>query len=84
MLTSESRASQIAGPNAHSSLTQRAIQDAIGAMLPYPLATVAVAKERLMSSDFDFVGGHYRQDITQDEVIIGVPFTARGRSIAAR
>ena len=32
-----------------------------------------------MSGDFDFIGGHYLQGITPDEVIIGVPFTERVR-----
>ena len=58
--------------------------DSIGATLPYPPATVAAAKERLMSADFDFIGGHYLQGITADEVIIGVPFTERVRTVAAR
>jgi 2,4-dienoyl-CoA reductase-like NADH-dependent reductase (Old Yellow Enzyme family) len=57
--------------------------DSIGARLPYPPATVEAAKERLMSGDFDFIGGHYLQGITADEVIIGVPFTERVRSVAA-
>lgn len=58
--------------------------DAIGASLPYPPVTVNAAKERLMSGDFDFIGGHYLQGITSDEVLIGVPFTERLRSIPAR
>lgn len=58
--------------------------DSIGATLPYPPATVAAAKERLMSGDFDFIGGHYLQGITHDEVIIGVPFTERVRTVEAR
>ncbi len=57
--------------------------DAMGAALPYPPATVQAAKERLMSRDFDFIGGHYLQGITEDEVLIGVPFTERIRAIPA-
>ena len=52
---------------------------AIGENVPYPPATVGAARERLMSGDFDFIGGHYLQGITPDEVIIGVPFTERVR-----
>ena len=37
-----------------------------------------------MSADFDFIGGHHLQGITADEVIIGVPFTERVRTIPAR
>jgi len=57
--------------------------DGIGATLPYPPATVEAARERLWSGDFDFIGGHYLQGITPDEVIIGVPFTERVRSVPA-
>jgi hypothetical protein len=52
-------------------------------MIPFPAATVGASKERLMSANFDFIGGHYVQGITQDEVLIGVPFTERRRSIPA-
>ena len=58
--------------------------ESIGATLPYPPVTVEAARERLMSGDFDFIGGHYLQGITQDEVLIGVPFTERLRAIEAR
>lgn len=58
--------------------------EAIGATLPYPPATVEAARERLMSGDFDFVGGHYLQAIGADEVVIGVPFTERRRTVPAR
>ena len=58
--------------------------DSIGATLPYPPATIGAAKERLMSGDFDFIGGHYVQAIGADEVVVGVPFTERRRSIPAR
>ena len=58
--------------------------ESLGASLPYPPATVEAAKERLMSQDFDFIGGHYLQAITEDEVLIGVPFTERIRTLSAR
>ena len=58
--------------------------ESIGATLPYPPVTVEAAKERLMSGDFDFIGGHYVQGITPEEVIIGVPFTERVRTVPAR
>ena len=57
--------------------------DAIGATLAYPPATVAAAKERLMSGAFDFVGGHHLREIRADEVAIGVPFTERERIVPA-
>ena len=57
--------------------------ESIGAALPYPPATVEAARERLMSGTFDFIGGHHLQGITDDEVIIGVPFTERVRAVAA-
>jgi hypothetical protein len=57
--------------------------ESLGASLPYPPATVEAARERLMSQDFDFIGGHYLQAITQDEVMIGVPFTERKRTVKA-
>ena len=57
--------------------------ESLGASLPYPPATVEAAKERLMSQNFDFIGGHYIQAITQDEVMIGVPFTERKRRLQA-
>lgn len=57
--------------------------DAIGATLPYPPATVAAAKERLMSGAFDFVGGHHLREIRAGEVSIGVPFTDRERIVPA-
>ena len=58
--------------------------ESIGATLPYPPATVEAARERLMSGAFDFIGGHYLQAITPDEVVIGVPFTERRRAVPAR
>jgi 2,4-dienoyl-CoA reductase-like NADH-dependent reductase (Old Yellow Enzyme family)/thioredoxin reductase len=57
--------------------------DAIGATLPYPPATVAAAKERLMSGAFDFIGGHHLLEIRPDAVDIGVAFTDRRRTIPA-
>ncbi len=57
---------------------------AIGERLPYPPATVEAARERLLAGDFDFIGGHYLQGITEDEVIVGVPFTERVRALPAR
>lgn len=58
--------------------------DTIGASLPYPPATVAAAKERLYSGDFDFVGGHHLVGIDAGSVTIGVPFTDRRRVLPAR
>ena len=57
--------------------------EAIGATLPYPPATVAAARERLMGGDFDHIGGHHLIGITPDAVDIGVPFTERRRRIPA-
>jgi 2,4-dienoyl-CoA reductase-like NADH-dependent reductase (Old Yellow Enzyme family) len=65
-------------------VTMVARSQAIGENLPYPPATVGAARERLMSGDFDFIGGHYLQGITADEVVIGVPFTERVRTVPAR
>ena len=65
-------------------VTMVARNQAIGQNVPYPPATVGAAHERLMSGDFDFIGGHYLQGITPDEVIIGVPFTERVRAVPAR
>ncbi|MGI9624536.1 MAG: FAD-dependent oxidoreductase [Acidimicrobiales bacterium] len=67
-----------------ASVTMLSRHDGLGATLPYPPATVEAAKERLMSGDFDFIGGHYLQGITPDEVIMGVPFTERVRTVPAR
>lgn len=58
--------------------------EAIGATLPYPPATVAAARERLMSGRFDFIGGHHLRAITPDDVEIGVLFTDRSRRLPAR
>jgi 2,4-dienoyl-CoA reductase-like NADH-dependent reductase (Old Yellow Enzyme family)/thioredoxin reductase len=58
--------------------------DSIGQNLPFPAVTTGAAKERLMSGDFDFVGGHYVREINPQEVEIGVLFTDRSRRLAAR
>ena len=55
-----------------------------GANLPYPPVTAGAARERLMSSDFDFVGGHHLLEIREDAVDVGVLFTDRRRTIEAR
>ncbi len=65
------------------SVTMVGRHDAIGSALPYPPATVAAAKERLMSGAFDFVGGHHLLEIRPDAVDIGVAFTERVRTVAA-
>jgi 2,4-dienoyl-CoA reductase-like NADH-dependent reductase (Old Yellow Enzyme family) len=57
--------------------------ESIGDTLPYPPATVAAARERLMAGAFDFVGGHHLRAIRPDEVEIGVPFTDRVRTVPA-
>jgi 2,4-dienoyl-CoA reductase-like NADH-dependent reductase (Old Yellow Enzyme family) len=56
----------------------------LGQNVPFPPVTVGAARERLMSSDFDFIGGHYLRGIAPDEVEIGVLFTDRVRKVAAR
>ena len=56
---------------------------AIGEHVPYPPATVGAARERLMSGDFDHIGGHHLLAITPDEVIVGSPFTDRRRAVSA-
>jgi hypothetical protein len=66
-----------------ASVTMISRHEGIGATLPYPPATVGAARERLMSGAFDFIGGHYLQAIGVDEVVIGVPFTERRRTIPA-
>jgi 2,4-dienoyl-CoA reductase-like NADH-dependent reductase (Old Yellow Enzyme family) len=58
--------------------------NAIGETLSYPPVTVGAARERLMSGDFDFVGGHYLRSINPQEVEVGVLYTERSRRIAAR
>ncbi len=56
----------------------------VGDNLPYPAVTAGAARERLMSGDFDFIGGHYLRAIRSDEVEIGVMFTQRQRVIPAK
>ncbi|MEN3950165.1 FAD-dependent oxidoreductase [Iodidimonas sp. SYSU 1G8] len=56
----------------------------LGQNVPFPPVTVGAARERLMSADFDFIGGHYIRNITSDEVEIGVLFTDRVRRIPAK
>jgi hypothetical protein len=58
--------------------------DAVGENLPFPPVTAGAARERLMSGDFDFVGGHYLRAIRADEVEVGVLFTDRTRRLPAR
>jgi hypothetical protein len=58
--------------------------DAPGASLPYPPVTAGAARERLYSGAFDFVGGHYIRSISVDAVEIGVQFTPRSRTLAAK
>ncbi len=58
--------------------------EGIGGTVPFPPVTVEASRERLMASDFDFIGGHYLRSIDAEEVEIGVLFTSRVRRIAAR
>ena len=58
--------------------------EGIGGTVPFPPVTVEASRERLMSSDFDFIGGHYLRSIDAEEVEIGVLFTSRVRRIAAK
>lgn len=58
--------------------------EGIGGTVPFPPVTVEASRERLMSSDFDFIGGHYLRSIDAEEVEIGVLFTSRVRRIPAR
>lgn len=55
----------------------------MGDNLPFPPVTVGAARERLMSGDFDFVGGHYLRAIRLGQVDIGVLFTNRIRTLEA-
>ncbi len=70
--------------NAGVPVTMVSRLNAIGETLPYPPVTVGAARERLMSGDFDFIGGHYLRSINPQEVEVGVLFTERSRRIAAR
>ncbi|MGI9327578.1 MAG: FAD-dependent oxidoreductase [Pseudomonadales bacterium] len=58
--------------------------NSMGESLPFPPVTVGAAKERLLSGDFDFIGGHYLREIHPESVDIGVLYTERLRSIAAK
>ena len=55
----------------------------VGDNLPFPPVTAGAARERLMSGDFDFIGGHYLRAIRTDEVDIGVLYTDRLRTLPA-
>jgi 2,4-dienoyl-CoA reductase-like NADH-dependent reductase (Old Yellow Enzyme family)/thioredoxin reductase len=57
--------------------------EAIGGTVPFPPVTVEAARERLMSGNFDFVGGHYLRRIDGEAVEIGVLFTDRVRRLPA-
>lgn len=69
--------------SAGAKVTMVSRYEQLGAMVPYPPATVEASRERLMSGDFDFIGGHSLQAIAPHEVVIGVPFTERRRVIPA-
>ena len=56
----------------------------MGGNLPFPPVTAGAARERLMSGDFDFIGGHYVRAIREGEVELGVLYTDRVRVIPAR
>jgi 2,4-dienoyl-CoA reductase-like NADH-dependent reductase (Old Yellow Enzyme family) len=58
--------------------------DSVGAKLNYPPVTAGSARERLYSSDFDFIGAHHLKLISKETVDIGVLFTDRARSISAK
>lgn len=66
----------------HVTLVSRLEQ--LGQNVPFPPVTVAAARERLMSGDFDFLGGHYLRAIRPGEVEVGVLFTPRVRVIPAK
>ena len=57
--------------------------EGIGGTVPFPPVTVEASRERLMSSDFDFIGGHHLQAIGDDFVEIGVLYTPRVRRLPA-
>jgi NADPH-dependent 2,4-dienoyl-CoA reductase/sulfur reductase-like enzyme len=65
----------------HVTLVSRMEQ--LGQNVPFPPVTVAQARERLMSGDFDFIGGHYLREILDAEVEIGVLYTPRVRRLPA-
>jgi 2,4-dienoyl-CoA reductase-like NADH-dependent reductase (Old Yellow Enzyme family) len=68
---------------AGASVTMISRLDVIGASMPYPPVTVGAARERLMSADFEFFGGHYLRKISVDAVHAGVLFTERDWVIPA-
>jgi 2,4-dienoyl-CoA reductase-like NADH-dependent reductase (Old Yellow Enzyme family) len=58
--------------------------EGMGGSLPYPPVTAGAIRERLMSGDFDFIGGHHLRRITPEAVEIGVLFTERCRVVPAK
>jgi 2,4-dienoyl-CoA reductase-like NADH-dependent reductase (Old Yellow Enzyme family)/thioredoxin reductase len=66
----------------HVTLVSRT--EAMAGNTPYPPVTTGAARERLMSSDFDFIGGHYLREVREDSVDIGVLFTDRVRTLEAK
>jgi len=58
--------------------------ETMGANMLFPPITVEAARERLMSGDLDFIGGHYMRGITPEDVDVGVLFTDRSRHIPAK
>jgi 2,4-dienoyl-CoA reductase-like NADH-dependent reductase (Old Yellow Enzyme family)/thioredoxin reductase len=65
------------------SVTLVARTQQLGENVPFPPSTVEAARERLMSGNFEFIGGHYLREITGNDVEIGVLFTDRSRRIGA-
>lgn len=57
--------------------------DAAGATVLFPPATVAAARERLMSGLFTFTGASSLRAITAEHVSFGTLFTDRERSVPA-
>ena len=55
----------------------------LGETIAFPPVTVAAARERLMSGDFDHIGGAVIRAIAPGQVEIGASFTDRSRHIAA-
>lgn len=68
---------------AGASVTMVSRFEKLGETVPFPPVTVLAAKERLMSANFDFIGGHYLRAIDGEGVEAGVLFTPRSRRIAA-
>ena len=65
------------------SVTMVSRMQQLGEKVPFPPSTVEAARERLMSGDFEFIGGHYLRGITGNDVEVGVLFTDRSRRIGA-